>query len=254
MLLHRFFLLCLLLSSFSIHARYLEFYAGPEISYLERQRQTGTHQEGQINGLRVGVDRIKRHGFYLGADYLYGCGEIEGKNSREKAIFSNFSNEIIEVRLGYCLQHDWPKKQFFIPFGGWGSFTQSNQFIPPTEMICTFTEHFNFFVVGFLSGFNFTPLLSMGINFKVRFMQNSACDITDDPYFDDITMIVKDSTQYRLELPFVCKSRGPWLLTKIALIPFYELRQFGGRESFPFDYIETKYHLYGANLKLSRCF
>ncbi|NGX53885.1 MAG: hypothetical protein K1000chlam4_00605, partial [Chlamydiae bacterium] len=113
----------------------------------------------------------------------------------------------------------------------------------------TFTDTFDYFTTGFLSGFNFTPLLSMGLNFKVKFMMSGRSKISDDPLYDDVKLRMNNEIQLRVDVPLVFHCL-PWKRVQAALVPFYEYRHLGGREGFPFDYIDTKFTLLGARLDL----
>ncbi|MCH9628087.1 MAG: hypothetical protein S4CHLAM2_17390 [Chlamydiales bacterium] len=228
----------------------LQIYVGEESYYFWRARDGGTKQEGRIDGVRVGFDRLKRYGWYLGADYLYAAGPLTGKTGRGSSLNSELTDEIFEARFGYTLQKDTCDRPFITPFIGWGCFKETNRFYPPSNLTCKFTDTFNFIAVGFLSGVNLTPLLSMGINFKVRFMQDAQSKVTEDPLFDDVTLQIEDETAYRLEIPFTYTPCHAFLGLGGQVAPFYEFRHFGGREGYPFNFRDTKFHLLGMRLSL----
>jgi hypothetical protein len=224
--------------------------AGPEIYHFRRVREGGTHQEGRIDGVRLGIDRIKGCGWYIGADYLYASGWLKGGTATGRPLSSDLNDQIFEARLGYTLQQKICGSPFITPFGGWGYFREVNAFFPPSPLPCTFTDTFNYVVVGFLSGVNFTPLLSMGINFKLRFMQNAKSEISDDPLFADVTILIKDEMHVRLDVPFAYFPCDRSRRLGFVLSPFYEYRHFGGREGYPFNFKDTKFYLYGAKFAL----
>lgn len=225
-------------------------YAGEESYYLWRLRNGGTKQEGRIDGVRVGIDRLKPYGLYIGADYLYACGSLRGKTALGNPLSSELTDQIFEVRIGYTLQENISRRTFITPFLGWGYFEEINGFHPPSLLPCKFTDSFNFVAVGFLSGVNFTPLLSMGINFKVRFMQDAKSEVTEDPLFDDVTLAMENETCYRLEVPITFTPCDSFLGLGGQIAPFYEFRHFGGREGYPFNFKDTKFHLLGLRLSL----
>lgn len=250
----RVFLFLLFMVFFSVHASCpYQMYIGEESYFFWRDRDGGTKQDGRIDGVRVGADRIKRYSLYLGADYLYANGRLDGKSASGSPLHSWLTDEIFEARIGYTLQKNARESSgcpFFIPFLGWGTFKEINDFHPPSPLPCKYTDTFNFFVAGFLSGVNITPLLSMGINFKVRFMQDAESKVSNDPLYDDVTLKVEDETLYRLEVPFTYSPCNSFLGIAGQIAPFYEFRHFGGREGYPFNFRDTKFHLLGMRLSL----
>lgn len=225
-------------------------YAGEESFYFWRLRDGGTKQEGRIDGIRVGIDRLKPYGWYIGADFLYAHGSIRGKTGRGSPLSSELTDEIYEIRFGYTLQNNTCRRPFITPFVGWGHFKEVNNFHPPSSLPCKFTDTFNFVAAGFLSGVNFTPLLSMGINFKVKFMQDAKSEVTEDPLYDDVTLEIENETLYRLEVPVTFTPCDAFLGLGGQITPFYEFRHFGGREGYPFNFKDTKFHLAGIRLSL----
>lgn len=241
--------LCLLLL-LSAPACAFDVYVGEESYFIWRMRDGGTKQDGRLDGVRVGFDRLRGNRWYLGADYLYATGKMSGQTGRGSPQKSTLTDEIVEVRFGYTLAQCIEGHPYFTPFIGWGYFKETNDFAPPSPLPITFTDTFNFAAVGFLSGVNLTPLLSMGFNFKVRFMQNGTSKVTEDPLFDDVTLSMEDEIQCRLEVPFTCAPRDACLGLKGEVVPFYAYRHFGGREGYPFNFRDTKFHLIGLRLSL----
>ncbi len=227
----------------------LQSYIGEESYFLWRQRDGGTKQDGRLDGLRVGIDRIKPYCWYLGTDFLYATGRLSGKSGSGSPQKSQMTDEIFEARLGYTLQNCCCR-YFFIPFVGWGYFKEVNNFHSPSPLPIKFTDTFNFSVVGFLSGVNISPLLSMGINFKVRFMQDGKSEVSEDPVYADETLMMENETLYRLEVPFTFTPCNSFLGLGGQFAPFYEFRHFGGREGFPFNYKDTKFNLLGMRLSI----
>lgn len=240
--------LCLGVSAYAQCSYFVS--AGPETYYFHRLRDGGTHQEGRIDGISVGIDRLKRYGIYIGGEYLYATGRLKGRTGRGSPLTSELTDEIYEIRLGFTLQQNKHGCPFFTPFGGWGFFREINDFKPPSPLPCKFTDTFNYIVAGFLSGVNLTPLLSMGVNFKLKFMQDGKSKVTDDPLFDDVTLMMKEEIQARVDVPFVFFPCHSWLGLGFQFSPFYEYRHFGGREGFPFNFRDTKFQLYGAKFTL----
>lgn len=249
---YRFFSTIIFILSAVCHANspYLITF-GPETYVFIREREGGTHQNGRIDGLRITFDRIKSYGWYIGAEYFYAGGELKGKTGRGSPLRSNLTDQIYEIRLGITFENSLKRGYFFTPFGGWGYFEEKNAFYIPSPLPCTFTDTFNYIAAGFLSGVNFNSLLSMGINFKVKFMQNGKSKVSEDPLMDDVTLLMKNELQLRLDVPFACHPCKTLLGTGFLLSPFFEYRHFGGREGFPFNFADTKFYLYGARFALT---
>ncbi len=229
----------------------LFFKVGAEIYKMRRWRPHGTVQSGRMDGVRVELERFKGNSWYVGFDGLLATGKLNGHNSSGMPLHSTITDYIYEGRIGYTLQNCTPRYPFFTIFGGYGHFHEINDFHIPSPLTYTFHDTFNYVTVGFLSGVNFTPLLSMGVNFKGRFMLNGKSVVSDDPLFDHVSLVMNNETHYRLEIPFtylLCNSSNQ---LDIILVPFYEFRHFGGREGFPFDYIDTKFSLLGARVSVA---
>lgn len=223
---------------------------GPEVYRFVRNREGGTHQEGRVDGVKIGFDRLKGNSFYLGADYLYARGDLKGETATGRPLQSELIDQVFEARLGFTFEQGLAGCHFITPFLGWGSFKEINQFFPPSPLPCTFTDTFTYCAVGFLSGVNFNALLSMGVNFKVYFMQKARSEVSDDPLFDHVNLMIKDEMNVRLDLPFFFYPSHTWLGMGFQLSPFFEYRHFGGREGFPFNFRDTKFYLYGAKFAL----
>lgn len=217
---------------------------------MHRNRASGTYQSGRIDGIRATLQRIKPCSIYAAADYLFATGDLKGTNSRDFPIHSTLTDQIFEVRLGYCLQSQKAPDSFFVPFGGWGLFQEINDHYLPTPIPYTFTDQFHYIVVGFLSGIDLLPYLNVGINFKTMFMEGALSKITDDPDFDDTTVMIRNVPYFRLELPCILRLCGNWPFSGFKITPFYEYRHFGGRAGYPFDFIDTTFNLFGLSTSL----
>lgn len=250
-----FFLLCLALPIKMLAA--IQITAGPEIYYMQRKREGGSHQEGRMDGARVILERIKPWGIYLALDAFYATGELRGKNRLGRKLSSEMKDTIAEIRAGYTFatpqQTSLPQNccptSSLTAFAGYGHFHETNDFFPPSPLPFTFTDEFNYFLAGFLTSLNFTPLLSMGFNFEIKCMQKGTCRISNDPESPEITLAMSNELQARVELPIVV-GFSPCSHFSCELTPFYEFRHFGGQEGFPFNFIDTKFQLIGARMAL----
>lgn len=217
---------------------------GPEICYFQRDKEGGTWQSGRLDGIRLRLERMAPFRFYIGFDSFFGEGELKGKSASGRPLVSNLGDCIFEGRLGYTIPN---RRSYIIPYVGYGYFQEKNTFRPPSRLPCTYNDTFNYTLIGFLTSLNFTPLLSMGINFETKFMINGTSKVTDDPIFDDVTLKMNNELQARVEIP-VIYNLGQCFDAQV--VPFYEFRHFGGREDFPFDFIDTKFHLIGLRFAI----
>jgi hypothetical protein len=155
------------------------------------------------------------------------------------------------MRIGYTLQQNDCRKSFITPFTGWGHFHEVNTFYLPSPLLCKYTDTFDYVVVGFLSGVNIASLLSIGVNFKLRFMQNGTSEVSQDPIYDLVTLQMQEQIHARLEVPLLLSRPCARATFGFLCSPFYEYRHFGGREGFPFNFKDTKFYLYGARFALT---
>lgn len=222
---------------------------------MRRLREGGTRQSGQVDGVHLQLERITPCSWYAGAEYLRARGRLTGKTGRGERLVSQVQDVLAEVRFGYTLSHPFdPQCSFITPFAGWGYFEQINDFNLPSPLPCKFTETFDYVVVGFLSGVNFTSLLSMGINFKARFMLDGRSQVSNDPGYEAIDLMVENELQYRFEVPFTYAPCNTLFGIQFQLMPFYEFRHFGGRQGYPFNYKDTKFYLVGGRISLQYCY
>lgn len=208
-------------------------------------RDGGTQQNGQMNGVHLSYEHLKH--LYLGADYFNGRSKLNGHSGRQRAIFSVLTDEIYEGRIGYSFIDD---SHLFALFTGYGYFHEENNFSSPTPIPTKCIDTYKYIPLGFLSGVYFSSLVSMGVNFKMMFMQNAQSRITNDPFREDITLNMNEEINVRVEVPMNFSPQTTRLNLNFSLIPFYEFRHYGGREGDPFNYVDTKFTLLGARVAL----
>jgi hypothetical protein len=224
------------------------FYLGPEAYYLRRAKEGGTKQHGVLYGVRGGYDRIKRYRLYWGIEGYYATGRIRGRSANHHKLVSDLQDSEIEGRLGYTFQGKTGLCASFTPFGGAGYFYQINKFRKPSPLNLHFRDTFSYAVVGFLSNFTVKPCLKVGVNFKVKYMLNGRSKIQKDPDFEDHTIQMTNKEQYSLDLPMSYAFYLRQCYFDLSFVPFFQYRHYGGRENFPFDFIDTKFWVYGARL------
>lgn len=223
---------------------------GPEVYHVNRNRAGGTKQNGNSAGIRVNYDRIKRYHYYLGAQLFYGTGILRGHTAGGDKIRSRLTEKMIEGNAGYTFQAKCFPHVAFTPFVGYGYFRDVNKFSPPTNLQVSFTTQFRYVSFGFLSSVYVIPCMTIGVNGRFKWPWQSRCKVTNDPDFDTIRQIVEDKLQYRIEVPFTyfgCFLRDNF---ELSFTPFYELRLYGARENYPFDFYRTEFIMYGANVQM----
>lgn len=222
----------------------------PEYYYLVREREGGTKQHGNLGGIRVSYDHIKPYRLYWGGQAFYGAGTLNGHTGSGSDIRSRWTDEMVEGYLGFTLQAKEAPYFTFTPFGGYGYFRETNKFVSPSPLHLKFTTSFGYFAYGFLSNVMVTPCLSVGLNARFKTPWGPRCEVTGDPEFEDIKQYVGEELQYRLELPIVYQGKFVCGLLEFGLMPFYETREYGGRENFPFDFFKTTLRIYGINFQV----
>lgn len=233
----------------------LTTYFGPEVYYMKRYRAKGYEQTGRMDGLKAGFDRIKRYGWYIGGEYLYATGTLRGisaplKSGLRKPIKLDVIDQTYEGRVGYTLQKT-VCSPFFTPFIGYGHFEEISRFIPPTTSLLTYRDTFDYVSGGFLSGYKWCDLLSMGLNFKAEFMINTETHVAHVPRRGEVEMTMNPAIQMRVEIPM---RLFPECCLSADIVPFYEFRHFGGRDGYPYNYCDTKFNLIGMRLAASYTF
>lgn len=224
-------------------------YLGPEYTHIKRARKGGTKQDGPLYGVRVGYDRLKRYGWYVGLEGNYSNGKIKGKTGSDAKIHSRFTDMWAEARGGYTFQRKHGYQFAFTPFVGAGYATEKNNFITPSPLHIHFKTKYPYILGGFLASANFRENWNMGLMFRIYFPIDPRCDVTNDPNHDSVTQNIGERLQYRVNLPitykFSCYERGSFTLE-----PFYEFRHYGTHVNFPFDYFKTELQLWGIIFKL----
>ena len=92
----------------------------------------------------------------------------------------------------------------------------------------------------------------MWIDVKMKFMLNGKTKVSNDPVMGDATLLMNNQVLARISVPLIFSPPCVRMGLEFVVDPFYEFRHYGGREGFPFDYIDTKYNLYGANFALRK--
>ena len=223
---------------------------GPEVYYVKRTREGGSEQDGCLFGARLGYNYIRRYAFYLGCDGLYAEGTLRGEGKDGKKLKSNLSDANLEGRIGYTFESKCCYHPSFTPFFGFGYFWEINKYKHPSPLTVHFHNHFTYIPVGFLSRVFINPCLSIGLNLKARILLEGKTQVKHDAECEDSELTYEEMPHYRVEVPI--SYYFDWCDIEMGAIlePFYEYRHYGHRANYPFDFLDTKFRLYGANLRL----
>jgi hypothetical protein len=230
-----------------------QIFAGPEIYFVKRTKEGGVEQDGVAYGIRTGYERIKRYKLYVGIDLLYAKGTLKGK-LLDAHLKSDFTDINFEERLGYTFEGKCGYRPSLTPYIGYGRIWENNDYVHPSPARFHFHNDFTYVPVGFLSRFFACPSLSIGLNFKARFILDGKNKVSNDSQFESTIQSYDEKIQYRFELPFCYQTCLIGHEIGIDLVPFYEYRRYGKRANFPFDFLDTKFIYYGGTLKLAYLF
>lgn len=225
---------------------------GPEWYHLKRTREGGSKQTGDLHGIHATYDRAPSCGIYWGADGYAVTGDLSGKTAKGFKTKSNVKEREIEGRLGYTRHLPyicWSPR--FTLFMGGGYYYSSNKFRKPSPMTIKMTEWASYGSAGCFIGVDLSCRLRAEARFTAKFMANGKSDITEDHDFDDISLDMDNEVFYNVDIPIsyrICESNER---LELRLVPFYRFRHFGGRSNFPFDFVETKFRIYGARVTLA---
>lgn len=223
---------------------------GPISYYLKRQRDGGSRQEGGLYGFHVFYERIKPKAFYWGVDYFRSTGELNGRTGSGSALTSDYTEWESEIRAGYTWQLCWPCDILVSPFAGGGYFQSDHQFRSPSPMLVEFRNTYSYGSAGITTRAVFAPGWTLGFRGRAMYNFQPRNQVTGDPVMGTITTLIENEMQYHAELPvhYTCFSDESCF--ELIIAPFYYYRHLGGRENFPFDFVDTRFHLYGLRLQL----
>ncbi len=232
---------------------------GPEFYYIERHREGEKPEDGWMYGERFFYERLRPWCIYYGADQYYATGCISKKRDCGKKSKSKLQDAEVEGRLGYTLLNTWPVTVMFTPFIGYGNFTGRIRLLEPHFLKLTFKPSYNYFTSGFLSAYYFcNGCASIGCNVKWKFMSHATNKIIDNAIECHPIVFYQNMglrTQLQIDFPFTyyywCDREQAY---EISIVPFYRNRIYGAKENCPFDFLETKYEMWGARFMIIYAF
>lgn len=250
----KYIFIILLALSFSIHANDLDlhrnqFALGLESYYLKRTKKGGAKQDGNPAGIHASYDRLKRYGWYIGANATASWGILKGENASGMNLHSDFTTKWAEGRFGYTFQQKESMHASFTPYVGGGYLAETNNFISPTPRTIHFKTKFPYVVGGFLFWSHPFENWEIGLNAFIRYPLEPKCYVSHDDESNNFKQLIDEKLHYRAELP-VSYRLDETGQTAITLSPFFESREYGTRINYPTDFTKTKFSFWGATLSL----
>jgi len=259
----KFRVLILLLLVFSseasaINVRFLrgpyKLYIGPEVYYLKRFKEGGSRQKGALVGGRFQFERESNNSIYFGAEGYIARGKLRGRANSGSSLSSTMTDSEAEGKLGWKFHRNWRVPVSLTPFLGYGYFRSKNALRAPSPIFVKYTNKFEYTIMGLYLEAEWACNLSAGIDFKAKYMVEGTSKTSNDPFAPSSELVMSNRTQYEVALPIkktlICQRR----CFIVTFSPFYRYRHYGGRENFPYNFYETKFDIYGANLMLMGSF
>lgn len=244
-------LVCLLLLSVSLEATGSNRHRlsiGPEIYHVNRIRHGGTVQNGMLYGVRANYDYLGRYLLYFGLDASYAYGTLKGKSGNGSKLKSHFSDQWCEARFGYTFQGLTGCKAMFTPFVGIGGAWEFNNYASPSPVHLHFRNSYLYFAVGCLTQAMIRPWFTVGANITAKYSLTGKMRVSRDPDVESIKLPYEQMIHCRVGLPITyafCINGDEKIF---SLVPFFEYRHYGQQNGFPFDFLDTKIRIWGAEL------
>lgn len=223
-------------------------WAGPEVYHAKRLRQGGSQQKGWLYGLRICCEREELNSLYWGIEGAWAEGRLNGDTPSGAELRSNMTDTEVEARLGFTMAGHCLTCFSIRPFIGIGYYQGVNRFLPPTPLPIRSADSWGFGTAGVATQFWCNDTWRVGLNVKARQMWNAKNRVSGDPGVPNIVTLIKDELNWVVEIPL---EWYPWIYGRccqVAATPFYQYRHLGGRESYPKDFFETKWWIYGGRL------
>lgn len=248
------FILLTLIFGLSFLSAAQTLYVGPEIYHIKRIREGGTRQEGELYGAVFCFERLCRNGLFLDVEARWATGDLKGHTHNHLSIHSRMIELEAQGNLGYTLGLDCLCNLEITPYVGGGAFKGTNKFGNANPIQVKYTDRFYYFSSGILVMAEVLPAIMAGINFQIKWAADGQTKVSDDPDFEPFEMHFDTNPGYYVELPISYQLCGGCSTFSASILPFFEYRHYGKRENFPFDFLDTKYYLYGAKLLLGWSF
>ncbi|MCB1114075.1 MAG: hypothetical protein KDK62_04900 [Chlamydiia bacterium] len=224
-----------------------EFTLGGTVSYLKREKSGGSNQTGTLGGIRAGFDRFKRYSWYIGAETEALWGTLRGHNRFQDKLHSDFISFWGEGRFGYTFQSKCFPYLAFTPFIGGGFLEENNNFSSPSPIPIHFRTHAPYAAGGFFSWIDLGSGFEGGLNLKLKLPIDPKCHVHNDPMNPPSQQLINERLLWRIELPLSYRL-NPCASRLVTISPFWELRSYGKRINYPFDFLNTRLNFWGVSV------
>ena len=241
----------------------INLFKGPHSLFIDqelyhmRRSKSGSRQTGYLFGQGICYRNIRPRAIYWAGDIFFGRGTLRGSTRFGSPLKSKKQDLTVEGRVGYNFHWTLKYPFSFVLFGGGGNFSGKNNFVTSPGGAIHINNSYKYIVLGMHTRCYLTEVFSFGVDYKVQCMMDGKSKITNDPTYGRVDLMIEGQTGHTLELPVhwhLSKNKNKNLNMDLALTPYYQFRHYGGRENFPFDFVDTKYYLHGIKLTLSFLF
>jgi hypothetical protein len=226
------------------------FSAAPEICYNERER-TNSKISGYTFGGTLQYERMYKNSLYAHLHGSYLSGTLNGSTTTGLPLASNYFEKEWQGRLGYTFSF-FSNSLWLTPYAGYGTLITTNQFKDPTPLHFCFTDRTDYYALGLNFSTHLKNSFFLKADFNYKKVDEGACDIKNDPIYDHVDLVIGETQFFYGELAVyyspLCKGQS----YEISL--YYNRRDYGGKENFPLDFIQTRYNIHGLKLLFNQRF
>lgn len=214
-----------------------------------KMKQGTCKKDGWLYGVRGNYDLYFNNLFYVGAESGYKWGDLSGKACPENPelegkVKSQYSDFWVEGRIGGKLSGP---VAYLTPYFVVGYEKEHDDYIAPSPIELDYKLNYGYLGCGALSAYYLNPCMTLGLNFKMKWMFNAKHKVGGSPYIEDKGISCAGCYSYNIELPFT------YFLTpcmKFAVIPFYEFKNYD-KHKFELEGKEkNSLRMYGALIQL----
>ncbi len=221
---------------------------GPEAYYMKRSKQGGSWQDGWLYGIRGNYEKLRSTGLYFSADGYWATGELEGKSKSGNTLKSDISEYQAEGRLGFSITFPESCCVTWVPYAGYGYFSSDIDFVSPSTLEYKSTSSFWYFASGGMLLVSINDCWNAGVHFKYKLPDEPKHTIENDPDYGKLVLSIGRKALYEIELPVRYRTCLSGRQVGLIFTPFYRFRRYDSQANYPFDFYDTRFHIWGARL------
>jgi len=223
---------------------------GPQWYYVDRRRCSGSEINGNLYGGYVAYDRFRRSSLYWGLFGEVMHGEMDGVSGAGDPVRATAHDWRINGRLGWTFNICAYANPFVTLYSGYGYFEEKLSFKDDCQTIYVSRILYDYVPFGIYFRAQFTCAFWASIRAEALWPTNPRNRISNDPDCStDATLLVDQRVQWIVELPLEWRCR--W---GVRVTPFYQRRNYGGREDVPCNFIETYANVGGCRIEVTTSF